>query len=175
MKRLVAGVVLGASLATVALIVARVVAPGRKELELDVYVLSVGAMALLAAILATRRAFPVEEGSGLADALEHEPRMPVRPPELERTERMLSMAATTAFDLHFRLRPVLREVAEQRLADRRDLRLDSGDPRVEEACGEDLCDPAFRSFCIRPRRRPRPGEEVRVSSRSVTLIPRRME
>ena len=138
MKRLVAGVVLGASMATVALIVARVVVPGRKELELDVYVLSVGAMALLAAIMATRRAFPVEERSSLADALEREPRTPVRPPELERTERLLSMAATTAFDLHFRLRPVLREVAEQRLADRRGLRLDSGDPRVEEVCGEDL-------------------------------------
>jgi hypothetical protein len=137
-KRLVAAVVLGASLATVALIVARVVAPGRKELELDVYVLSVGAMALLAAILATRRAFPVEEGSSLADALEREERPPMRPPELERTERMLSMAATTAFDLHFRLRPVLREVAEQRLADRRGLRLDSGDPSVEETCGEEL-------------------------------------
>lgn len=138
MKRLIAGVVLGASLATIALIVARVVLPGWKELELDVYVLSVGAMALLAAILATRRAFPVEERSALAVAMEREEPPPVRPPELERTERMLSMATTTAFDLHFRLRPVLREVAEQRLADRRSLRLDSGDPRVEEACGEEL-------------------------------------
>jgi hypothetical protein len=95
-------------------------------------------MALLAAILATRRAFPLEEDSALAAALEREDRPPVRPPDLERTERMLSMATTTAFDLHFRLRPVLREVAEQRLADRRGLRLDSGDPRVEAACGEEL-------------------------------------
>ena len=138
MKRLVAGVALGASLASVGLIVSRVVLPGWKELELDVYVLTVGAMALLAAILATRRAFPVEEGSSLAAALEHEERPPVRPPDLERTERMLSMAATTAFDLHYRLRPVLREVAEQRLADRRGLRLDSGDPRVRQACGDEL-------------------------------------
>jgi hypothetical protein len=137
-KRLIAGVVLGASMATAALIVARVVLPGWKELELDVYVLTVGAMALLAAILATRRAFPVEARSGLAEAMEREPRSPARPPDLERTERMLTMAATTAFDLHFRLRPVLREVAEQRLADRRGLRLDSGDARVQAACGEEL-------------------------------------
>jgi hypothetical protein len=137
-KRLLAGVVLGTTLASLALIVMRVVLPGWKELETDVYVLTVGAMALLAAILATRRAFPVEEGSSLAVALEREERAPVRPPDLERTERILSMAATTAFDLHFRLRPVLREVAEQRLADRRGLRLDSGDPRVVEACGEEL-------------------------------------
>jgi hypothetical protein len=125
-------------LATIALIVFRVVLPGWKELELDVYVLAVGAMALLAAILATRRAFPMEEHSALAEALEREERPPVRPPDLERTERMLSMATTTAFDLHFRLRPVLREVAEQRLADRRGLRLDSGDPRVQEVCGDEL-------------------------------------
>ena len=138
MKRLIAGVALGTVLATVALIVVLVVQPGRHELELDVYVLTVGAMALMAAILATRRTFPLEEASALAAALGQEERVAVRPPDLERTERMLSMAATTAFDLHFRLRPVLREVAEQRLADRRGLRLDSGDPRVQEACGEEL-------------------------------------
>jgi hypothetical protein len=137
-KRLVAGVALGTVLATAALIVVRVVQPGRHELELDVYVLTIGAMALLAAILATRRAFPPEEGSAIAAALERDERVPVRPPDLERTERMLSMAATTAFDLHFRLRPVLREVAEQRLADRRGLRLDSADARVQETCGEEL-------------------------------------
>lgn len=138
MKRLFAGVLLGTALASVALIVARVVSPGWKELETDVYVLTVGAMALLAAILATRRAFPVAEGSSLAAALDREEREPVRPPDLERTERMLSMAATTAFDLHFRLRPVLREVAEQRLAERRGLLLDSADARVVEACGDEL-------------------------------------
>ena len=138
MKRLVAGIALGTVLATTALLVARVVEPGRRELELDVYVLTVGAVALFAAVLATRRAFPVEEGSTLAAALEREHRPHVRPPDLERTERLLTLAATTAFDLHFRLRPVLREVAEQRLADRRGLRLDSNDPRVEEALGDEL-------------------------------------
>jgi hypothetical protein len=137
-KQLLAGVALGAVLASAALIVARVLEPGRRELELDVYVLTIGAIALLAAILATRRAFPLEERSPLAEALDHEERPSVRPPDLERTERMVTMAVTTAFDLHFRLRPVLREVAEQRLADRRGLRLDSGDPRVREACGDEL-------------------------------------
>jgi len=137
-KRLIAGVALGTVLATAALIVVRFVQPGRQELELDVYVLTVGAMALLAAILATRRAFPQEEESAIAAALERDEPAAVRPPDLERTERMLTMAATTAFDLHFRLRPVLREVAEQRLADRRGLRLDSGDARVQAACGEEL-------------------------------------
>ena len=138
MTRLIASVALGTALATGALIVVRVIEPGRQGLELDVYALTVGAMALLAAILATRRAFPLEMQSSIAAALEREEPAAVRPPDLERTERMLSMAATTAFDLHFRLRPVLREVAEQRLADRRGLRLDSADAGVQEACGEEL-------------------------------------
>ena len=138
MKRLLAGFLLGTVLAGIALIVARVVQPGREALELDVFVLVEGALAVLSAVLATRQAFPLEKGSAIAEALQREPRPAVRPPELERTERLLTIANTTAFDLHFRLRPVLREVAEQRLADRQGLRLDSGDPRVREALGEEL-------------------------------------
>ena len=169
MRRLVAGVLLGTTLASVALIVVRVVLPGWKELELDVYVLTVGAMALFAAILATRRAFPVEAGSSLAVALEREERTPVRPPDLERTERMLSMAATTAFDLHYRLRPVLREVAEQRLADRRGLRLDSGDPRVVEACGDELWE-VVRPDREAPDRRYQPGLRPEALHRAVERL-----
>ena len=169
MKRLLTGVALGTVLATAALIVVRVVEPGRQELELDVYVLTVGAMALLAAILATRRTFPLEEQSALAAALEREERPPVRPPDLERTERMLSMAVTTAFDLHFRLRPALREVVEQRLADRRGLRLDSGDPRVQEACGEELWE-VVRPDREAPDRRYQPGLDRTALERIVDRL-----
>jgi hypothetical protein len=168
-KRLLTGVALGTVLATAALIVVRVVEPGRQELELDVYVLTVGAMALLAAILATRRTFPLEEQSALTAALEREERPPVRPPDLERTERMLSMAVTTAFDLHFRLRPALREVAEQRLADRRGLRLDSGDPRVQEACGEELWE-VVRPDREAPDRRYQPGLDRTALERIVDRL-----
>ena len=138
MKRLLAGFVFGAALAAIALVVAWVVQPGYKALELDVFALVVGALAVLTAVVATRQAFPLEQSSAIAEALKREPPEAVRPPELERTERLLTIAVTTAFDLHFRLRPVLREVAEQRLADRQGLRLDSGDPRVKEALGEEL-------------------------------------
>jgi hypothetical protein len=147
-KRLVAGFALGTTIAAAALIVALVVRPGQKALELDIFVLVVGAMAVLAAVIATREAFPLSEGSALAEALEREPRPVVRPPDLERTERLLSIAATTAFDLHHRLCPILREVAGQRLADRRGLLLDSGDPRVLEALGDELWE------LVRPDREP---------------------
>jgi hypothetical protein len=138
MKALVGGFALGAGLATIALIVIAYLLPGSRALEVEIYVLVVGAMATLSAVLAARRAFPLAEGSAIADALEEKPREAVAPPELERTERVLSMATSAAFDVHFRLRPMLREIAEQRLGDRRGLALDAGGTRVEEALGPEL-------------------------------------
>jgi hypothetical protein len=137
-KRLLAGSALGAAFATLAFVLARLAAPGRLELELDVYVLVLGALAVFAAVLATRQAFPLNHGSALAAALEREPRAAIRPTELERLEREVTLGVSTAFDLHYRLRPILREVAEQRLADRHGLRLDRGGREVEVALGEEL-------------------------------------
>jgi hypothetical protein len=147
-RRLLGGLALGAGFATLALVVARLVEPGRGALEVDIYVLLVGGMTVLTAVLATRQAFPVGHGSALAAALESEPDLPVRPPELERTERVLAMSATTAFDVHYRLRPIVREIAEQRLVERRGLKLDAEDPRLEEALGGELWE------LVRPDREP---------------------
>jgi hypothetical protein len=147
-KRLLAGTAFGAGLATLALIFARFAAPGWRELELDVYLLVLGALTVLAAVLATREAFPLDEGSALAAALEREPRRAIRPHELERLERELTLGTSTSFDLHYRLRPTLREIAEQRLADHHRLRLDAGGREVEEALGEELWE------LVRPDREP---------------------
>jgi len=151
-KRLVGGLALGAGLTTIAFIVVAFLEPGRRELELDVYVLAVGAMAVLTAVLAARQAYPVSRVSTLAGALETNPREPVRPPDLERTERVLSMATSAAFDVHFRLRPMLREIAEQRLWDRRGLRLDDDLERARERLGADLWE-VVRIDRPEPRRR----------------------
>jgi len=137
-RRLLPGAAFFIGLATIAFFVARFALPGWRDFLLDAYVLLVGALAVLTAVLAIREAFPPSQGSALAAALDVEPPVPVRPPDLERTERLLTIGSSTAFDFHFRLRPILREVAEQRLADRRGLRLDSGGPAVEEALGAEL-------------------------------------
>jgi hypothetical protein len=137
-----------AAMATLAYVVARLAAPGRHALWLDVYVLVLGAIAVVAAVLATRQAFPLDRGSALAAALEREPREALRPKELERLEREVTLGTSTAFDLHYRLRPILREVAEQRLADRRGLRLDRGGSDVKAALGEELWE------LVRPDRTP---------------------
>ena len=47
------------------------------------------------------------------------------------------MGAARAFDLHYRLRPVVREIAAGRL-ERRGLRLDTGNDAVRERLGEEL-------------------------------------
>jgi len=138
MRHLLSGALFFATLGTIVYVVVRLAQPGRQELELDLYVLLLGSIALATAVLAIREAFPTSNESGIAEALEVEAPAPVRPPDLERTERLLTMGTTTSFDFHFRLRPILREITEQRLADCRGLRLDAGGPEVEEALGEEL-------------------------------------
>ena len=124
--------------------------PGRFALELDVYILVVGGLALLEVVMATRQAYPRAAKSALAEALERAAARPVAtPPELERLERELTLGSSTAFDLHYRLRPTLREIADERLA-ARGLRLDGGGAAVEEALGEELWE------LVRPDREPPP-------------------
>ena len=108
-------------------------APGRRELALDVYLLLLAASAVypLAATLA-RAAPPAER---------EPPRRPRRAnqrlPELERTERAVLLSAANAFDVHYRLRPILREIAAQRLATRRGLSLDDDVEASRTLVGEE--------------------------------------
>ncbi len=117
--------------------VARTLAPGRHELELDVYVLVLGALALLSMISLLRKIAPPERRSRLAAALEPKVVEPPRIPELDRLERELSMGASREYDLHYRVRPIVREIASARL-ERRGLRLESGSDEVRELLGEGL-------------------------------------
>ena len=112
-------------------------APGRHELELDIYVLTLGGVALLAVSSALGDVAPREDESLLEEAMEPEQPEPARIAELERLEREVALATSRDFDLHFRLRPVLREIAESRL-ERRGVQLDSESPRVRELLGDEL-------------------------------------
>jgi len=96
MRRLLTAAAFYLTLITIALFVSRSVQPGRHELELDIYILLVGTLAVFTAVLITREAFPPSTGSALTEALEVEPVEPVRPPDLERTERLLAISAATA-------------------------------------------------------------------------------
>jgi hypothetical protein len=121
------------ALGALALGLARLLAPGRFELELDVYILASGGLALLLLAGVARDAYPLEGEPEIARALQRDAEEPQRPAELERLERELTMATATAFDLHVRLRPLLRQVAGVRLA-ARGVRLEDG----EAVLGEEL-------------------------------------
>ena len=134
MKSRVVGWAIFTALASLGLLLAWYLAPGRIELELDVFLLAVGGLGLFQIVLATRHAYPLEKRSALAAALEREPESEARPPEIERIERELTLATANAFDLYVRLRPMLRVIASARLAVR-GLRLDEDG---EELLGKEL-------------------------------------
>jgi hypothetical protein len=129
----------GAALATIGLLIARTIAPGRHELELDVYVIVLGALALLGLVSWLRRSAPRARESLLERALQQHAEEPETLPELAHLERVLVMSAAQEFDLHYRLRPTLREIAAARLAER-GLQLDRGGRLAQEALGEELWD-----------------------------------
>ena len=116
---------------------ARGLAPGRHALEVDIYVLGLGAMALLAIAAWFREVVPREQRSILEAALDPHPPPPPRIADLDRLERTLYMAPPRSFDLHYRLRPVIREIVAGRL-ERRGLSLDSGSSSVRELVGDEL-------------------------------------
>jgi hypothetical protein len=105
-------------LATLLVAVALVVAPERRELILDIYVLGLGGIAVLRLVGLTRRRLGPGERSEFDDALRPARFESVTVAEREKLERELELGLQTAFDFHFRLRPTLVEIARNRLAGR---------------------------------------------------------
>jgi hypothetical protein len=106
--------------------------PGRRGLAVDLFFLLVAAGAVLALVRALSEAAPRAEPEPPPGPR----RLLQRLPELERTERAVLLAASNAFDVHYRLRPILREIAGQRLATRRGLALDRDTSASRAVVGE---------------------------------------
>ena len=123
MNRLLRSVVWAAALGALPLVLALVFVPGRRALAVDLYLLLIAAGAVLALVRAVAEAAPVTE----SEPPTRVQRSPQRLPQLERTERAVLLSTSSAFDVHYRLRPILREIAIQRLSTRRGLTLE-GDP-----------------------------------------------
>ena len=154
----------------VALVAARMISPGRRELELDVFVLVLGCLGLAVLAAELGRLAPTAERSLVEEALDPDP-VEERPiADLLRLERELSMASARQFDLHYRLRPVLRDVAAAQL-ERRGLDLDSGRPAVQELLGEELFEltaPGREP----PKNRLAPGPGVEGLDRTISRLER---
>ena len=136
MRRIVVDASATATLFTAGFVAGVVFRPDAWRIALDAWLLAVGGVALAAAVAATRAAFPTPGQSPFDRRRRKRPEEPERLPELARVEREVALATGTAFDAHYRLRPLLREVAEHRLATRRGLVLDSGSDAVRAAVGE---------------------------------------
>ena len=130
-------VALYASLATIGLLVARMLAPGRHELALDIYVLTLGGVALLAVSSALGDVAPREDESLLEEAHGARAARAGADPGARPPRARAGAGREPDFDLHYRLRPVLREIAQSRL-ERRGVQLDSENPRVRELLGDEL-------------------------------------
>jgi hypothetical protein len=152
------------------LLAARAIEPGRHELELDIYVLVLGVFGLLALLSVLGGLAPWERESRIEEALHPEkPELP-RIAELDRIERELYMGAAREFDYHYRLRPIVREIAIARL-ERRGLTLDSRSPAVQELLGDELGE-LIAADRAAPRNRQAPGPGLEHIRRTVDQLER---
>jgi hypothetical protein len=124
---------------TIGLVLALALLPGEAALEVHVWLLVVLAAALLALVAAIRGSSP--SPPSLFDAAFV--RAPARAPEfadLARLGREVSMATGSAYDLHFRLRPTVRELAAGLLRFRRGVELDRQPERARTLLGDETWD-----------------------------------
>ena len=121
-------------LATLIAVIALVVAPDRRELILDLYVLALGGIAVIRLVGLTRRRLQPGEHSEFEEALRRPAVKPLRIAERDKLAREVQLGMQTAFDLHYRLRPTLVEIARNRLAGR-GVRLESD--RARRVVGEE--------------------------------------
>jgi hypothetical protein len=108
------------------------VSPG---VMVDVYLVFLGGITLLALVRTVRVVQPGSGHSPFELALRPVGPRPQRPPELVRLEQRLALAVTTAFDVHFRLRPAVRDVAEQRLWARHAVDLETNPEQAQALLG----------------------------------------
>jgi hypothetical protein len=158
-----------AVLATAGLAVALVIRPGDSSLAAEAYVLLVGALGMALLAQAVARLFPAAPASRI-DFPRRQRRKDKRLSGLDRIERELEMATQSAFDTHYRLRPLLRELAATRLA-RRGVDLDAPGGHAEELLGPDAW--AFvRPDLVRPAEHHAAGAPLATVERAVDALER---
>lgn len=159
-----------ASIPTCGLVGALLVAPGRAELEIHVWLLTMLALALLLALASMRAALPPRR-SAFDEALAPRAAVAARPASLAKVERELSMATDTAFDVHYRLRGALRPVASGLLLARAGVDLDRQPDRARALLGDEAWE-LLRADRPSPLDRTGNGIEIDAVDRIVTAVER---
>ena len=127
--------------------VAALTSSGGHAILLDVYLLCIGAVLLLALVRVTRARGPLQRQSSFDVALANMRRAPADSGE-PTLLRELELSRSSAFHMHVRVRPVLREIATHRLRARYGVELDREPARARELVGAAAWDH------VRPDRRP---------------------
>ncbi len=143
-----------AAIGAVPFLIMLAVRPGDRARSADVYVLFLGALLLLAltrvASEGQRRKRP-----SLLDRDEQRSTRPEQLPELARVEREVVLGTAREFDLHMRIRPLLRDVAEHRLWRSHGIDFEREPDRAREVLGKEAWD------LVKPDR-PAPNERFRA-------------
>jgi hypothetical protein len=122
------------SIAVFAFIAVFTLVPQHRALAIQIYAFGVCGLVLLWLLGRTGAWRPAESEFDKARVVEPQEQVPL--PELARVEREVTMGVGTAFDLHYRLRPRVREIAASRLADRRGIDLERRPEAAREALDE---------------------------------------
>jgi hypothetical protein len=145
----------GVTFVTTVLLVLIVLVPSRRSLFVGIYELVLAAIAV-GALVGSFRIF--EPRLGMRSPFEREPEKNEEPQpiaELDRIDRLVVLGGANEFDLHYRLRPLLRQIAAERLQDLYGIDLDRDPERARPLLGEGLWE------VVRPDRqvgrRSRPG------------------
>ncbi len=137
MRRAITDSIVGAVCASALVVLAISVRPGARELALDIYVLTLGALAMISVSRVARIAQRSQAGpSEFDDAMTARAPKTMRPVELVRLEREVALATARSFDLHFKLRPILREIADHRLEGRRGIAPDADRSAARAVLGD---------------------------------------
>lgn len=159
-----------ASLPTAALVVVLLVRPGWAGPALHAWLLVVLGIGLLALLASIRTAVPAR-ASAFDAALARRVAAPVRPPSLTKVEREVSMGVETAFDTHFRLRPLFRELTTGILLAHRGVDLDREPGRAQALVGDNLWS-LVRPDASAPEERAGAGLSQAALERAVTDLER---
>jgi hypothetical protein len=119
-----------ALLATLALLPVDVLAPDHLWAALLAYLLLLAALAIWLLVHLIATTYPPATANAFQVALRRPPARPLQPEPLLQLGRQLTYAQTSSVDLHYRLRPLLRTIAAQRLANRRNISLDDQPERA---------------------------------------------
>jgi len=89
--------------------------PGARDVTLHAYVFLVGGLLMLGVVVPAGDAVPRRRRSDFDRALGETNRRDRALPELEKLQREVTLATASQYDLHYRLLPHLREIAQARL------------------------------------------------------------